>query len=229
MNRRFGTPSPALIISLVALFAALGGTGYAATNQDSAVAAKKSKTLTKRQVNKLIAAYIKTHPPRAGSQGSTGPAGTNGQAGGNGTTGKDGTNGNTGLTGPGGSTGYSATIIGLNTTTGTDLYAPPIGFGGTSASTANTSIISPNTPLTVTDFYVGLTNSPGVNSFRSISLAINGTPVPTAGCVILSNSNGCEVGISAPIPPHSSIALQTSVFGQNNAQPGNAYVSITVK
>ena len=31
MRRRISRPSPALVISLVALFVALGGTGYAAT------------------------------------------------------------------------------------------------------------------------------------------------------------------------------------------------------
>jgi hypothetical protein len=68
------------VISCVALFASLGGTGYAATQLHSSATAAKSKKaakpVTKSEVNKLIAAYVKAHHLGAvGPQGGAGPAG----------------------------------------------------------------------------------------------------------------------------------------------------------
>jgi hypothetical protein len=66
-------PSPALILSGVALFIALGGTGYAATHSAA------TKPVTKSTVNKLIAKYVKSHKKEltgaAGAPGSIGGAG----------------------------------------------------------------------------------------------------------------------------------------------------------
>jgi hypothetical protein len=88
-------PSPALVIACVALFASLGGTGYAATQLHSGAIdakakskAKAPKTLTSGQVNKLIAAYVTAH-----HIGATGPAGAQGPAGAPGGEGKVGPQG----------------------------------------------------------------------------------------------------------------------------------------
>lgn len=89
-------PSPALVISCVALFASLGGTGYAATQIDTGATAAKAqskhkaapKFVTSSQVNKLIASYLKSH-----HVGATGPAGAQGAAGGQGVEGKAGPQG----------------------------------------------------------------------------------------------------------------------------------------
>jgi hypothetical protein len=85
-------PSPALVISCVALFASLGGTGYAATQIHSGVAAKAKskhkaapKFVTSAQVSKLIASYVASH-----HIGATGPAGAQGSAGAPGGEGKAG-------------------------------------------------------------------------------------------------------------------------------------------
>jgi hypothetical protein len=67
------------VISCVALFASLGGTGYAATQIHSGATAAKSKkaakAVTKSEVNKLIAAYVKAHHLGPGTAGPQGPAG----------------------------------------------------------------------------------------------------------------------------------------------------------
>jgi hypothetical protein len=76
-------PTPAFILACIALFVALGGTGYAASQ------------LTKSQVNKLIARYFKAH--KSALRGATGLTGPRGPAGTNGT------NGGTGPQGPGAS------------------------------------------------------------------------------------------------------------------------------
>jgi hypothetical protein len=83
----------------VALFASLGGTGYAATHIDKGATAAKAKPkaapkyVTSSQVNKLIGSYLKAHHVGAtGPQGPQGPQGTAGTAG---------TNGKAGAQGPG--------------------------------------------------------------------------------------------------------------------------------
>ncbi len=65
-------PSPALVLAGIALFIVLGGTGYAATHSK-----KAAKPVTKAQVNKLVASYVKSHQSQL-----TGPAGGPGAAGG---------------------------------------------------------------------------------------------------------------------------------------------------
>jgi len=82
-------PSPALLVAGLALFASLGGTGYAATQlRPAATTASrrhKAAPLTSKQVEKLIAAYVARH--HIGAVGATGPqgaAGPSGAAGGRG-------------------------------------------------------------------------------------------------------------------------------------------------
>lgn len=69
-------PSPATVIALIALFVALGGTGYAATHHTDAAAKKKKRTaLTVRKVNGLIKTYFNKN-----KQKLIGPAGAPGAA-----------------------------------------------------------------------------------------------------------------------------------------------------
>ena len=77
--RNLRRPSPALVISIVALFVALGGTGYAAITitgkqvQDSSLTGKdvKNKSLTKRDFKGSV----------RGPHGATGPVGAKGDSG----------------------------------------------------------------------------------------------------------------------------------------------------
>jgi hypothetical protein len=95
-------PSPALVLSALALFIALGGTGYATSRLvvQHAPEAHATKSLSKAQINKLIASYVGKHksqlrgvPGPQGAQGSQGPVGPKGADGVAGTNGKDGTPG----------------------------------------------------------------------------------------------------------------------------------------
>jgi hypothetical protein len=73
-STRLRRPSPGLLVAALALFVALGGTGYAATHSGSAP--------TKSQVKKLIASYVNAHKAQlTGPQGSAGTNGTPGQPG----------------------------------------------------------------------------------------------------------------------------------------------------
>jgi hypothetical protein len=84
------------VISCVALFASLGGTGYAAARLHSGATDAKApakhkaapKFVTSAQVSKLIASYVASH-----HIGATGPAGAQGPAGAPGAEGKVGPQG----------------------------------------------------------------------------------------------------------------------------------------
>ena len=98
-------PSSALAVSAVALFAALGGTGFAASHSREATnkhAHAASAALTAARVKKLIASYLHAHPhpgPR-GPQGAAGVVGAAGAAGAGGAAGAAGGPGQTGAQGP---------------------------------------------------------------------------------------------------------------------------------
>ena len=111
-------PSPATIISLVALFVALGGTGYAAValaprNSVGSAQVINGSLLKKDLSKKTVAALKGNRGPRgpagaagaAGPAGSAGPAGAAGAAGAVGATGPAGAAGAVGATGPAGANG----------------------------------------------------------------------------------------------------------------------------
>jgi hypothetical protein len=81
-------PSPAMIVACVALFAALGGTGYAAGDLAHQATASTAKT-----------------KPKRGPRGKQGPAGPAGPQGATGAAGAKGATGDKGAQGPKGDTG----------------------------------------------------------------------------------------------------------------------------
>jgi Collagen triple helix repeat (20 copies) len=113
MKRFTGRPSPALIVSGVALFASMGGTGYAATQVEAHHAepgkTKTTKAMTPTRVDKLIAGYVHAHATQL--RGPQGSAGVTGPAGPAGTTGLAGLKGDPGLPGQPGAQGPGAVPI----------------------------------------------------------------------------------------------------------------------
>jgi hypothetical protein len=89
-----GLPSPAMVVAVVALFMALGGTGYAASTL-TASAAKKPKHADASQDLKQIKSFFNSHKASL-----IGPAGPRGLQGIQGTQGVQGVTGNTGGRGP---------------------------------------------------------------------------------------------------------------------------------
>jgi hypothetical protein len=82
-----------MVVALVSLFVALGGSGYAATHMPAAAAKhskKGAKALTAAQVNAMIATYFAAHRAQLigpkGNPGANGTNGTNGAPGANGAT-----------------------------------------------------------------------------------------------------------------------------------------------
>jgi hypothetical protein len=96
MKMRLRAPSPAFVISLIALFVALGGTTYAATSlPKNSVGTKQLKNgaVTKGKINK------KTISALRGSRGPVGPAGPKGATGSQGPSGPKGSTGSPGADG----------------------------------------------------------------------------------------------------------------------------------
>jgi hypothetical protein len=87
MNRRLRAPSPALVISLLALFVALGGTTYAATSlprHSVGTAQLRNGAVTKKKLNKRTIHALKGEQgPQGvpGLQGVQGPKGLQGPKG----------------------------------------------------------------------------------------------------------------------------------------------------
>jgi hypothetical protein len=102
---RVSKPSPALVIALLALFVAMGGTGYAALKlPKNSVGSKqiKSNAVSSSKVKdgSLLAGDFKAGQLPAGAQGPVGPRGADGTNGRDGANGANGTNGAKGDTGP---------------------------------------------------------------------------------------------------------------------------------
>jgi hypothetical protein len=118
MKRRLRAPSPALVISLIALFVALGGTTYAATSlakNSVGTAQLKNGAVTKAKISKKAVSALK---------GSRGPQGVQGIRGTNGTNGTNGTDGQPGAPGIAFVTSVVATNESTTSTTPTDLATP---------------------------------------------------------------------------------------------------------
>lgn len=151
--RNIRRPSFPTVISLVALFVALGGASYAAIKiparsvgtkqlKNKAVTAAKVKPgtlLRKNFAPGQIPAGAKGATGSQGPQGPTGPAGTNGTNGAVGATGErgvTGANGSVGVTGPDGVAGVTGTTgaTGATGATGSSAFSTYTGGSGGSLS-----------------------------------------------------------------------------------------------
>jgi hypothetical protein len=81
MKLRLSKPSPALVISLIALFVALGGTTYAATSlprNSVGTAQLKNRAVTGKKISKKTIATLRGRRGPRGAQGATGATGAQG-------------------------------------------------------------------------------------------------------------------------------------------------------
>lgn len=170
-------PSPAMVVALIALFVALGGTGYAATqlSQSHGTAAAKKKK----------AKRVRGPTGATGATGTTGLTGATGPIGPTGLTGATGATGATGPIGPGG---------------GATGPAGPTGPSGASGATVVSSGASPNPAGAQSNAAAtcpaGMRALGGGASSSSTSVLVNinssfpiGSP-PTAWLVFMNNNSG---------------------------------------
>ena len=127
MKRRLRAPGPALVISLLALLVALGGTTYAATSlprNSVGTAQLKNGAVTKTKISKKTIAALKGNRGPQGPQGVPGPKGDTGSQGVPGPKGDTGSQGVPGLPGIAFVTSEVTAMEGTTSTTPVDLATP---------------------------------------------------------------------------------------------------------
>ena len=138
-------PSPALVISLVALFVALGGTSYSAVSKllprNSVGSAQViNGSLGTSDLSSKARAALKGNRGPAGAPGVAGPQGATGPAGANGT---NGTNGATGATGPAGAAGTARAYAEVDDSTVTFVAARTKNFTAVTRPSTGTYCLTP--------------------------------------------------------------------------------------
>jgi len=169
MKRRLKAPSPALVISLSALFVALGGTTYAATSlpKDSVGTRQlKNGAVTKTKISKKTLVALK---------GNRGPAGATGPTGLPGSTGSQGPQG---LLGP--TSGATAGDVEAESSAG----FTPVGSSGTVTLPATGKVL-----VEVSGSFL-VTCTPAGGCSYTVSAFVDGTAVPGAHYTLNAPANG---------------------------------------
>src|SRR5436305_4421547 len=200
--RKLATPSPALAIAMIALFVALGGTGYAASQAGGsghAVAAKKAKVVRGPRGPRGRRGF-------PGGQGPQGPQGAQGAQGGQGAQGVPGSTGATGTPGVSGSPAFGAVLgRGVNVPAGPSFLAPS-GQLAADADENNVSSFTPNADTTASDLAVTLTVATGPTDTRTFTLRV-GNADTTLTCTVPAGNTGCTSTESVTIPGGSLISI----------------------
>jgi hypothetical protein len=183
-------PSPAIVISFIALIVAMGGTGYAAISipkNSVGTAQLRDGAVTKQKIaRKTLGALDGAHGPAGapGHMGATGPTGVTGAAGQLGATGAPGPEGSLGPT-----SGTSAGSVEELSSTG----FTPFGSSGTVTLPAAGKVL-----VEVSGFYFIQCSAAGSCS-ATISGFVDGTAVPGAHENLNAPANsgsGAEVAVS---------------------------------
>jgi hypothetical protein len=199
MGSRIHRPSPSMAVALTALVFAMGGSGYAAT--ELAHNGDRAKAAKKK---------VKRGP--AGPQGAQGLAGMQGGP---------------GARGPAGPSVFFGHLDVLNTD-GDNAFGSPVGYSIVDGTETTRSALSPDIPLTVTDFTVRLSAPPGDGSERFFYILANGVPVggTSGGCDISDTDTICATAPSGTIPARSRLSIE-SLNGISNTAPASAEFSWT--
>jgi hypothetical protein len=199
-------PSPALAVALLALFVALGGTGYAALSlPKSSVGTKQLKKGAVKSpdiaANAVTGAKVKRGSLnrtdfRAGSlprgpQGELGPAGPAGAA---------------------GSPAFGAVLgRGVNVPATESFLAP----SGQLAPNANENLVSsftPNATMTARDLAISLSVAPGLAETRTFTLRV-GNADTALTCTVPGGTTLCTSTQSVTIPEGSLISIRSTSTG----------------
>jgi hypothetical protein len=202
-------PSPALVIALLALFVAIGGTGYAAlklpknsvgSNQIRKGAVKNSDIAA----NAVTGAKVR----RGSLNASDFKAGTLG-GGGNGARGPRGPKG---ATGAAGKPAFGAILgRGLNVPA-TPAFLAPSGQAQYDANENNVSSFTPNATMKASDLAITLTTATGLNDTRTFTLRV-GNADTALKCTVPPGNPGCTSTGSVTIPGGSLISIGSTSTG----------------
>jgi hypothetical protein len=206
--------SPGLAISLLALFVALGGSGYAAVKINGAdirngtVTGKKLKnrTLGIKKLSEAAVDSLKGQQGAKGDKGDIGPPGNTGAPGATGATGQPGSSAASVITG--------ATAFAL--ANGNTFLSPS---GVSTLETLGVRQPSPNTTIVARDLVFQLATAPGSSGSRQLTLFANEAATPLS-CSISGSATSCDSeSRTATVPPGSRLAM---LVASNDASPGRA-------
>jgi hypothetical protein len=202
--------SPALWIALVALFVALGGTGYAALNiSKNSIGTKqlkrgavKNPDLAANSVSgpkvkprSLDSTDFKANSLPSGPQGAQGPVGPPGAT---------------------GSPAFGAILgRGVNVGPGTSFLAPSGQLAADGAEN-NVTSFTPNAPLTASDLAISLFIAPDAGTSRTFTLRVGHTDTALT-CTVPAGVTLCNSTGSVPIPPMSLISIGSTTTGSPTA------------
>jgi len=206
-------PSPALAIALLALFVALGGTGYAALNLPrNSVGSKQLRKSAVRNVD-IASNAVTGAKVRRRSLDSTDfktdslPRGPKGDQGAQGTQGSPGASG---------SPAFGALLgRGVNVPAGTSFLAPS-GQLAANANENNVSSFTPNATMTASDLAVTLTVATGLGDTRTFTLRV-GNADTALTCTVPPGNTGCTGSQSVTIPGGSLISIGSTSSGAPGA------------
>lgn len=233
---RVRRPSPAIIVALVALFVALGGTGYAASTLVIRSAGPQAKASdggmwTQSGPRGNTGAQGKTGPRgRTGRRGKTGARGKTGPTGAQGPAGAQGANGAPGAMGPAGTTGATGPIGPADYA---EFYAlmpadnpATVAAGGAVAFPQNGPTSGSIARINTSSFLL-----PSVGTYR-VSFSV---PITEAGQLVLSlNSSELSYTVvgratgTTPIAGESLVTTSTANSVLSVLNPTGSNVALTV-
>jgi hypothetical protein len=182
-------PSPAIIVAVLALVAALAGTAVAGPDANtSALNKKKVKKLVRKEVAKQIADAEGPPGPR-GPEGQRGPAGS-----------------------PAASVIQGSTGEPLATSEFSIDYFPPSGFTplGTNVPAASASQLTPNAAIRVRDLAVRVAAAPGPDAERAFALLNVDSSLALLTCKVVNVATTCDSGNkSATVAPKTRYRMFT--------------------
>jgi hypothetical protein len=203
LGRKLRLPSPALAISLLALFVALGGTGYAALKlpKNSVGSKQLRKGAVKSSdigANAVTGSKVKSRSLSASDykssslpQGPRGPQGQQGAAG----------------------SPAVAAVLGRGNGVGTGAwFMTPSGLSTANMNQNLVSSFTPNAVIKASDLAVTLTDAPGLADSRTFTLFV-GNAATALTCTVPGGTVTCTSTGSITIPEASLIALGASSTG----------------
>jgi hypothetical protein len=203
---KFHLRSPALGVALLALFVALGGTGYAALKlPKNSVGSKQIRKGGVRNSDIASNAVTGAKVKRASLDGTDFKAGTLPQ-------GPQGKQGAQGTPGADGSPAFGALLgRGVNVPAGPTFLAPS-GQLAADANENNISSFTPNATMTASDLAVTLTVATGLADTRTFTLRV-GNANTALTCTVPGGNTGCTSTQSVTIPGGSLISIGSTSTG----------------
>jgi len=215
------------VISVIALFVALGGVGYAAlVGSDGVVHACAKKTNGAARIVKAgkkckASESVLTWNQKGqqgdkgakgddGAKGATGAAGTAGAAGAPGVAGTPGTNGTNGMGLTSGATFFQG---------GSARFAAPSGETSAQPSEAFMQVLTPNHAITISELAAKTDISPG--AAVSIQFSLDGAPSGPI-CTMSTAATLCAPSGTLSVPAHSLLSIKIT-GGTGGTNPNIAF------